>query len=219
MVQGYITGIDSVCLPRLSAPLVTGQLLARTSTRRHRMLGHPVDLYVHVSRLRMYDHLACVRIHNELPPPDEVERALWSAIDEHWWNEQVSESFRVVMRAITERAINQGHEMATYEAIRFFNRSHIDRINEARRRSTPGRYYVHDKLEWISHKLVRKIEQDWKLVICLIKQLHYGTAPGQYAKLVVETLRNHTVAGGRSNSEPRIRKKQKRRARSLSEDR
>ena len=107
--------------------------------------------------------------------------------------------------------------MDAYEAIRLFNRSYIELTNEAIRRSRPGRYYVEDKLEWISHKLVQKIDQDWSLIIGLIRPLRSKIAPTRYVKLVVKALRNYTAAGGRANSEPRIRKKKARRERLLSE--
>ena len=107
--------------------------------------------------------------------------------------------------------------MDAYEAIRLFNRSYIELANEAIRRSRPGRYYVEDKLEWISHKLVQKINQDWNLIIGLIRPLRSKIAPTRYVKLVVKALRNYTIAGNRANSEPRIRKKKARRERILSE--
>ena len=175
-----------------------------------------MDVYIHVARLRMYDHLTRLQIYNELPPANEVERALWRAIDENWWEKQVSESFRAVMRAIIERAAERGNEMDSYEAIRLFNRSYIELTKEAIRRSRPGRYYVQDKLEWISHKLVQKIEKDWSVIIGLIRPLRNRIAPERYVKLVAMYLRNHTTAGGRANSEPRIRKKRARRERLLS---
>ena len=75
------------------------------------MSAHSLDVYIHVARLRMYDHLTRLRIYNELPPANKVERALWRAIDENWWNKQVSDSFRAIMRGIIERAVKRGHEM------------------------------------------------------------------------------------------------------------
>ena len=107
--------------------------------------------------------------------------------------------------------------MDAYEAIRLFNRSYIELTNEAIRRSRPGRHYVVDKLDWISHKLVQKIHQDWNLIIGLIRQLRSKIAPTRYVKLVVKALRNYSIAGGRANSEPRIRKRKARRERILSE--
>ena len=182
------------------------------------MSAHSLDVYIHVARLRMYDHLTRLRIYNELPPANKVERALWRAIDENWWNKQVSDSFRAIMRGIIERAVKRGHEMNMYGAICRFNRSYIEQTAEAIRRSRRGRYYVQDKLEWISHKLVQKIEQDWSRIIDLIRPSRNRIATERYVMLVAKTLRNHTTAGRRANSEPRIRKKKTRRGRLLSEE-
>ena len=177
------------------------------------------DLYMHMTRLRMYDYLTRLRSDKELPPANKVERALWKAIDEHWWKKRVSESFRAVMRAIIERAFKRGYEMETYAAMRIFNRSYIDHTNEAIRRSRRGRFYVEDKLQWISYKRVQQIEEDWSLAISLVRTRRYRIDRERYVMLVVSALRNHTTAGGRANSEPRIRKKKEvRRERFLSDE-
>ena len=187
------------------------------------MSVHSPNVYMHVARLRMYDHLAYVRTYYhhdaiELPPAKEVEIALWRAIDENGWEKKTSESFRAVMRAIIERDVRQGCEMEAYEAIRIFNRSYIELTNEALGALT-GCYYVEDKLEWISHKRVQEIEQDWSLILFLVRTLRHRMPPGRYVKLVSNVLRNHTTAGGRANSEPRRRKKKACRRRFSSEER
>ena len=153
----------------------------------------------------MYDYLPRFRFKKELPPADAVESALQRATDDSPNAEakkQVSESFRAVMREIIARALMQGHEMDAIEAIRCFNRSHTPQ--------RPESYYVQNKLQWISHKCVHKIEQDWTLIICLLRPLRERISQEHYLKLVTMSLRNHTMEGSRANSQPRICKRKAR---------
>ena len=185
--------IANICSLRLCVHRAPGKPSTLTCTQHQRMPARYQDVYIHMVRLRMDDHLTRLRIDNELPPANEVERALRRAIDENWWKKQVSESFRAVMLAIIERAVKRGHEMDAYDAIRIFNRSYTELTYAAIRDSRPGRYYVQDKLEWISHKLVQKSEKDWSVIIGLIRPLRNRIAPERYVKLVAMYLHPYDV--------------------------
>ena len=199
----------SDCPRTPAASRAPGQPPTLTGTQHRRMSAHARDVYIHVARLRMHDHLMRLIFDNELPPAEEVERALWRAIYENWWEKRVSDSFRTLMRAIIERAVKRRRATDAYEAICLLNRSYVEHTNEAIRRSRPERYYVQDKLEWISYKLARRIERDWSLKIDVLGTLRHRIAPEQYQKLLTNALRHRTTTGGRANSEPRIRKKKR----------